>query len=634
MRLTKFDSILSTHGTPEEYDSEACYVVFGHHLRVPEKDRAPLWAPVTFTDNRRLDENVESVHALVFDYDQTGDRPTDPYAIRERMDEHGIEAYVYSTFSATKEKPKFRLVVPLAYPVDVSLHRSMMEAFYEDLLGSDPNIDVSCFNPGRIYYMPSCHYSDYPDSITYAVDADPIDASMLDLSKARTSATSTEPAGRNDKLKQIAYAALSRDPQPPITDIVGDLVLYDFGRHDPPLFDDPSEPLYKKGATPHDRALRFLNNVARTWQRRDERGMVDKRPAEVAPDIVAQIPTEEVSTFLDNLKPPTYVVDGMFAKGYVYAVTGHPGSGKTVMAVELALQVAMGDMFLGRMTMPGRVLYLAGENPDDLRKRLKAAMDQHQLQPENLTNLTFVPKAFPLGPNLPVIRSQFADRVWDLVIVDTDVAYYGGQDENDNVQRREHAAYLRSLTELEGSPAVVVLSHPNKGARGDVIVPRGGGSFLGEIDCAIILDGDENASQMRPHPSKYRGLPFTPRFFKSEVATLEGMVNNITGEGMTTVVCVELGETEMETQESVQREREQFVLWEYHENKSISQRELSRRAKARWGEDAKCTSLAGIQRVIAKLEAKGHLTEGTGKDRLLSPAGRKAAGIKQEKGHE
>jgi hypothetical protein len=41
---------------------------------------------------------------------------------------------------------------------------------------------------------------------------------------------------------------------------------------------------------------------------------------------------------------------------------------------------------------------------------------------------------------------------------------------------------MRSLTDLRGKPTVLVLCHPVKSATNDNLAPRGGGSFVAEID--------------------------------------------------------------------------------------------------------------------------------------------------------
>ena len=65
-----------------------------------------------------------------------------------------------------------------------------------------------------------------------------------------------------------------------------------------------------------------------------------------------------------------------------------------------------------------------------------------------------------------------------LLIVDTSVAYFTGDDENSNTQLGNHARMLRSLCTLNGKPTVLVTCHPIKNADANNLIPRGGGAFL------------------------------------------------------------------------------------------------------------------------------------------------------------
>src|SRR5262245_43633946 len=71
--------------------------------------------------------------------------------------------------------------------------------------------------------------------------------------------------------------------------------------------------------------------------------------------------------FVAGFVPPDYLVDGLLQRRYVYSLTGPTGSGKTCIVLRIAVHIAMG-LALGDMEVEqGRVLFFAGENPDDVR---------------------------------------------------------------------------------------------------------------------------------------------------------------------------------------------------------------------------------------------------------------------------
>jgi RecA-family ATPase len=80
--------------------------------------------------------------------------------------------------------------------------------------------------------------------------------------------------------------------------------------------------------------------------------------------------------FVAGFIPPDYVVDGLLQEGFFYSLTGQTGAGKTAITLRLAASVAMGALFAGRETKKRRVLYLAAENPIDVRMRW-IALAQH-----------------------------------------------------------------------------------------------------------------------------------------------------------------------------------------------------------------------------------------------------------------
>src|SRR5262249_28343622 len=75
--------------------------------------------------------------------------------------------------------------------------------------------------------------------------------------------------------------------------------------------------------------------------------------------------------FIANFVPPDYLIDGWLQHRFIYSCTGH--SGKTAIALRLTAHVAHGlPLTTGqtkREVERGKVLYLAGENPDDVRMR-------------------------------------------------------------------------------------------------------------------------------------------------------------------------------------------------------------------------------------------------------------------------
>ena len=73
--------------------------------------------------------------------------------------------------------------------------------------------------------------------------------------------------------------------------------------------------------------------------------------------------------FVAGFIPPDYHVDGVLQKRFIYSLTAPTGAGKTAILMLLAVNTAMGKPIGDHHVERGRVLYLAGENPDDIRMR-------------------------------------------------------------------------------------------------------------------------------------------------------------------------------------------------------------------------------------------------------------------------
>ncbi len=100
---------------------------------------------------------------------------------------------------------------------------------------------------------------------------------------------------------------------------------------------------------------------------------------------LASCPNDELRAvgileFIRGLEPPTYAIDGLLIAGYCYAITGQSGHGKTAVALTMAVACALGALFADRETEQAKVLYIAGENPDDIRLRAAALLTELEIE--------------------------------------------------------------------------------------------------------------------------------------------------------------------------------------------------------------------------------------------------------------
>ena len=218
--------------------------------------------------------------------------------------------------------------------------------------------------------------------------------------------------------------------------------------------------------------------------------------------------------FIKSFRPPDLAVPGLqIRKHAVYAMSGRTGHGKTGIVLHLSLCKASGWDFAGDVVPIGRVLILAGENPEDHLMRLILAQNHYGLSDDVIDRIKVLPHAFPLHKHVDeVVAMAAAHGPFDLVFVETAAAYFHGEDDNANMPMRDLAVACRSLTRISGEPCVIVPAHPNKAANApDAMVPRGGGAFLNEMDGNLsVFSTDIGTTTVLHWCGKWRGPTFEP----------------------------------------------------------------------------------------------------------------------------
>lgn len=350
-----------------------------------------------------------------------------------------------------------------------------------------------------------------------------------------------------------------------------------------------------------------------------ERERVDPENGEKLPLI------QTAAQFVKGFRPPEYLIDGMMQRGYVYSLTARTGHGKTAVGMFIGQAVARGLPVAGRAVEKGGVLFLAGENPDDVRARFLVLASAHEFDPEDVP-FYFIAGVIDIAEMLPTIREQAA-LIPDLrlVIVDTAAAYFKGDDGNSNAQQGAYARLLRELSFLPGKPAVLIPSHPVKNASKDNLLPVGGGAFLNEVDGNLTLWADADKHTTLHWQGKFRGPEFEPTSFKMTTVTSERVVD-ANGVLMPSVVALPITEAEATAAES--REMTVTIRMLYaindHRNAPISQLASACRLLDDNGNAQKSKAFRILQKLVSDKLAEVVL----GKYRL-TPKGRKEIGIEE-----
>lgn len=165
---------------------------------------------------------------------------------------------------------------------------------------------------------------------------------------------------------------------------------------------------------------------------------------------------------------PRWIIKGVLPRAELVVLFGESGSGKSFAALDMAVCVGRGNLWRGRKTKAGRVVYIAAEGAGGFRNRCVAYAQAHQL------DLTSIPlDIIDAAPNF-LLKPDALDLARavgraDLIVVDTWAQVTPGGNENAGEDMGKALAHCKGIHRATG--ATVLLVHhsgkdASKGARG------------------------------------------------------------------------------------------------------------------------------------------------------------------------
>lgn len=170
-----------------------------------------------------------------------------------------------------------------------------------------------------------------------------------------------------------------------------------------------------------------------------------------------------------------WLVHDLIPSGTVTLLGGDGGTGKSLLALQLAAAVATSTGWLGRGVLGGNAVFLSAEDDrDELHRRLADVVRASGLAWKDLGNLDLCSMAgedallatIP-APGAPlaktrlydVIAAKLEERQPELLVLDTLADLFPGN-ENDRAQARQFIGLLRGLA-IKHNCAVLLLAHPS-----------------------------------------------------------------------------------------------------------------------------------------------------------------------------
>lgn len=194
---------------------------------------------------------------------------------------------------------------------------------------------------------------------------------------------------------------------------------------------------------------------------------------------------------LGDVAPPDRLVRRLLGEASLAMMFGEPGCGKTFLATDMGLHIALGQPWFGRPVSQGAVLYIAGEGLAGINNRLAGFRQWHKLKDD--VPFAIVPTAVNLGP-----EGRDASRVIDasreverrtglpvkLKIIDTLARNMGAGDEN---AARDMGAFVSACDRIRTatSATVLIIHHSGKSQHAGA---RGSSALLGAVDTAMSVE--------------------------------------------------------------------------------------------------------------------------------------------------
>ncbi|MCZ8170585.1 MAG: AAA family ATPase, partial [Brevundimonas sp.] len=206
-------------------------------------------------------------------------------------------------------------------------------------------------------------------------------------------------------------------------------------------------------------------------------------------------------------RPVEWLIKGVLPRGDLGILYGQSGSGKTFVALDMAMALVRGVPWRGhRVPKPVRVLYVAAEGSGGVGNRIAAYLKAHGIpHPDNLGVMPGTPSLLEKEDIKEVLASVRAADGFDVVIIDTFAQVTPGANENAAEDMGRALSNLRALA--GATQAMPILVHhagkdASKGARGwsglkaaaDVqieVIRRDNG--IREIHVEKLKDGEDGA---------------------------------------------------------------------------------------------------------------------------------------------
>ncbi len=190
---------------------------------------------------------------------------------------------------------------------------------------------------------------------------------------------------------------------------------------------------------------------------------------------------------------PEWRIPGILPAVGIGAIWGPSKSGKTFLAVDVALAVAYGQNWRGVPARPGNVLYIAAEDDSGVQMRLNAAMMSRGYRDAEIRVLADAPPLTSKVHTKALLEAVKALGPQALVFVDTLASVMPGADENSSRDIGAVVNVCKRIQKITGGTVAVVHHSGKTEGRG----MRGSSALEAALDFAWEVVDEKTHREMR-----------------------------------------------------------------------------------------------------------------------------------------
>jgi hypothetical protein len=213
---------------------------------------------------------------------------------------------------------------------------------------------------------------------------------------------------------------------------------------------------------------------------------------ETAPEVKPDIYPLYDEQYLMTMPPVEWMIDGVLTKHGFTVMYGAPGTGKSFIAIDMALSMAHGLAWHGRPTRQGVVLYIAGEGVGGLGKRVKAWKLHNQVEDTGL--LRVLPMAVDMMDEESIdklLRTiDSLDEQFSCLVIDTVARSMTGEENS----ATDMSAFIRGCDAVKHHTGcgLLAIHHAGKDASRGINSMRGSSALAGAADTVLSVGKAES----------------------------------------------------------------------------------------------------------------------------------------------